>query len=61
MSSVPFVELDLESQIDWNLMQVRTARTPDERRAAWERAKHLIAMRTPETVESMERERGIHR
>lgn len=59
MSTVPFVELDLESQIDWNLMQLRTARTPDERRAAWERVKKLIEMRTPETVESMEQARGL--
>jgi hypothetical protein len=55
----PFVELDLESQIDWNAHLLRTAKTPDERRAAWERLKHLVEMRTPERVEQMERARGL--
>jgi hypothetical protein len=59
MNTQPFVELDLESQIDWQATLLRTAKTPDERRVAWDRLKHLVAMRTPETVEKMERSRGL--
>ena len=61
MSTAPFVELDLESQIDWNAHQLHTAATPEERATAWERLKRLHAMRSPERVESMEREQGISR
>jgi hypothetical protein len=57
----PFVELDLESQIDWNAHQLHTAPTPEERAAAWERLKKLHQMRTPEKAEELERARGIRR
>jgi hypothetical protein len=59
MNSQPFVELDLESQIDWNAHRLHTAPTPEERRAAWDRLKALHAMRTKEKVESMEVAAGL--
>lgn len=59
MTNAPFVELDLESQIDWNAHQLHTAATPDERAAAWDRLKKLHAMRTPEKIEELERARGL--
>jgi hypothetical protein len=55
----PFVELDLESQIDWQAHQLHTAKTPDERRVAWDRLKRLHSLRTPEHVEQMELARGL--
>jgi hypothetical protein len=55
----PFVELDLESQIDWNAHQLHTAPTPEERAAAWERLKKLHQMRTPEKVDELERARDL--
>lgn len=61
MNTNPFVELDLESQIDWNAHRLHTALTPEERRSAWERLKTLHGMRTPEQVDELERARGIHR
>jgi hypothetical protein len=59
MNSQPFVELDLESQIDWNAHMLATAKTPDERKSAWDRLKTLHAMRTKEKVESMEVAAGL--
>jgi hypothetical protein len=59
MKTEPFVELNLESQIDWQAHVLATATTPEDRAAAWNRLQQLIAMRTPEQVESMERERGL--
>lgn len=55
----PHVELDLESQIDWQAHLLHTAKTPDERRVAWDRLKQLHAMRTPEKIEELERGRGL--
>lgn len=59
MSTQPFVELDLESQIDWNAHLMHSAPTREERVAAEERVRKLIAMRTPEKVEELERARGL--
>lgn len=59
MNSQPFVELDLESQIDWNAHQLATALTPEERRTAWDRLRQLHALRTKERVESMEVAAGL--
>lgn len=59
MSTDPFVELDLESQIDWNAMLMHTAPTREERMAAQERLKKLHRMRKPETVKNMEVAAGL--
>lgn len=58
-SNEPFVELDLESQIDWNAHRMHTAPTPEERRVAWDRLKKLHDMRTPERIREMEEDRGL--
>jgi hypothetical protein len=58
MSTV-LVEIDLESQIDWQARRLHTAKTPEERREAWARLLKLHALRTPERVEQMERQRGL--
>lgn len=50
---------DLEQRIDYQALLLHTAATPDERRSAWEELKRLHALRTPERVAEMERERGI--
>lgn len=59
MKTEPFVELNLESQIDWQVHVLATATTPEERKAAWSQLKRLHAMRTPERVAEMEREAGL--
>ena len=59
MSTESFVEIDLESQIDWQAHLLHTSKTPDERKAAWARLKQLHAMRTPERVEELEKARGL--
>jgi hypothetical protein len=59
MNTEPFVELDLESQIDWNAHLLHSAPTIEERRAAWDRLKKLHEMRTPQQVDELERARGL--
>jgi hypothetical protein len=59
MSTQPHVELDLETQIDWQFLQLSTAKTPEDRRLALGRMEALIKLRTPERVETMEREQGL--
>ena len=54
-------DLDLENRIDAAALLLHTAPTPDERRAAWETLKHLVALRTPQRVAQMEAERGLAR
>jgi hypothetical protein len=39
------VELDLESQIDWQARRLHTAKTPEERREAMTRLRKLYALR----------------
>lgn len=58
MSAV-LVTIDLEEQIDQAAFDMNHAPSPDEQRAAWERLKKLHAMRSPERIEQMERERGL--
>jgi hypothetical protein len=58
MSTV-LVELDIESQIDWQSRRLHTAKTPEEKREAWERLKKLHKLRSPERVRQMEEARGL--
>ena len=53
------VDIDLEDQIDRAAHDLHHLPTPGERRAAWERLKTLIEMRSPERVAEMERMRGL--
>lgn len=57
--STPHVDIDLEEQIDRAASLTHSAPTPEERRTAWERLKTLHAMRSPECIARMERERGL--
>jgi hypothetical protein len=59
VNTQPHVELDLETQIDWQFLQLSTAKTPEDRRLALGRMEALIKLRTPERVETMEREQGL--
>lgn len=59
MNTEHHVDLDLESQIDWQAHLLHTSKTPDERKSAWTQLKRLHAMRTPERVAEMEREAGL--
>lgn len=59
MNTESFVELNLESQIDWQVHLLHTSKTPEERKAAWSQLKRLHAMRTPERVAEMEKGRGL--
>lgn len=49
----------LEQRIDYQALLLHTAETPEQRRAAWAELTRLHAMRSPEQVEQMERERGL--
>lgn len=60
-AETPLVDLDLESQIDWNAHLLHTAPTPEERRVAWDRLKVLHAMRTTERIHEMEAMQGLLR
>jgi hypothetical protein len=56
------LDLDLETRIAHAALLTASAKlTPDERRAAWEVLKALVAQRTPERVSEMEVERGLAR
>jgi hypothetical protein len=57
--STVLVEIDLESQIDWQARRLHTAKTAEERREAWKRLKKLIEMRSPERIRQMEEARGL--
>ena len=59
MNTKPQTQGDLEQRIDYQALLLHTAATPDERRSAWDELKRLHALRTPERIEEMERERGI--
>lgn len=52
-------DADLERQIDFQHGLMVTSLTPAEQTVAWEEMKRLIAMRSPERVEQMEREAGL--
>lgn len=53
------VDADLERQIDFQRGLLAIAQTPAEQTSAWEELKRLVAQRSPERVEQMERERGL--
>jgi hypothetical protein len=59
MSARPFVDIDIECQIDWQSRRLHTAKTVEERREAWERLKKLHKLRSPERVRQMEEARGL--
>jgi hypothetical protein len=52
-------DAELERQIDFQHGLLVTAMTPAEHAAAWEEMKRLIAQRSPERIEQMERARGL--
>jgi len=49
----------LEQRIDHQVLILHTATTPAERRAAWAELTRLHALRSPERISQMERERGL--
>jgi transposase-like protein len=56
---LPMDDWALEDAIDAALGKVYRAKTDEERRAAWEHVRALIAQRSPQRVAQMERERGL--
>lgn len=52
-------DADLERAIDFQAGLLATALTPAEQTSAWDELKRLHALRSPEQVERMERERGL--
>jgi hypothetical protein len=52
-------DAELERAIDFQAGLLATALTPAEQTSAWDELKRLHAMRSPERVEQMERERGL--
>lgn len=53
------VDADLERQIEFQHGLMVIALTTAEQTAAWDEMKRLIAMRSSERVEQMEREAGL--
>lgn len=53
------VDVELERRIDFEAGLLAIAQTPAEQTSAWEELKRLVAQRSPERVEQMERERGL--
>lgn len=49
----------LEESIDFQALLLHTAETPEARRHAWNELLRLRALRTPERIDEMERERGL--
>ena len=49
----------LERSISIASMEAYAAKTPEERRTAWERMRSLIAQRSPERVREMEIQKGL--
>lgn len=52
-------DAELERRIAFQAGLLATAITPDEKLSAWEELKNLVAQRSPERIEAMERERGL--
>jgi hypothetical protein len=52
-------DAELERLIDFQHGLMVTSLTPAEQTSAWEEMKRLIAMRSPERVEQMERDAGL--
>lgn len=51
---------DLEQQIRWALLTWQSAKGPTAIRKAYNEFRRLVAQRSPEQIEAMERERGIY-
>ncbi len=49
----------LERSIQIASLEAYSAKSPEERRTAWERMRSLIAQRSPERVREMEIEKGL--
>jgi hypothetical protein len=52
-------DADLESQIDYQVLLLHTAPTPDERRVAWAELTRLHGMRSAGRVAEMEEAAGL--
>lgn len=52
-------DADLEAKIEASSLQFLAAKTPSERRRIWAEHRKLLASRSREQIERMERERGI--
>lgn len=52
-------DAELERRIDFEAGLLAIALTPAEQTSAWEELKRLVAQRSPERIEQMERERGL--
>lgn len=53
------VDAELERRIDFEAGLLAIAQTPAEQTSAWEELKRLVAQRSPERIEQMEREQGL--
>lgn len=53
------LDADLERRIDHARLRFVGCKTKAQRRKAWDELTRLIAQRSPEQVERMERERGL--
>lgn len=49
----------LEQRIAHQAMLLHFAETPADRRTAWNELRRLVALRSPQRVEQMEREAGL--
>ena len=50
---------ELERRIDFEAGLLAIAQTPAEQTSAWQELQRLVAQRSPERVEQMEREMGL--
>lgn len=55
----PDTDADLERRIDFEAGLLAIAQTPAEQTSAWDELKRLVAQRSPQRVEQMERERNL--
>lgn len=55
----PGIDAELERRIDFEAGLLAIAQTPAEQTSTWEELKRLVAQRSPERIEQMERERGL--
>ena len=51
----------LEVSIEITSLEALGAKTPEERRSAWERLRRLIAQRSPERVREIEERKGLRK
>lgn len=52
-------DADLERRIEQARLRYLGCRTPAQRRKVWDELTRLIAQRSPEQIERMERDRGL--